>query len=930
MMDNVSIEAEVFEEANAFERGDELMGSNAYKEKDEFQNCMESKHEHILPIESESSMHANHQPLFVHPIVVEDVDSESEHPLSHSRDAIAAMRHQETTESVATTDNQSSHIKAPVDPYEYLDSLHSRLDSTHFRRDEHNEDYIDFLFEKIESVACEMDGQPETVRDILDEAFEFLEDATCGKMARQRHAAFRESFEQFLQQIDRIAALAPNEDSLTGSDENKDLLDILCQHFEKASCNKNHSNANVFVGGLFSKELLVEVLEYFNSCTSRKSSKQGLKSSVHSLLSVSEASSEGIERFKEPLFKISEEFSFVSSEQSHRVTAKKVANRSRLRNELTRRNNFRRLRSNIHGHVSKKHVVKKVAECRDTVNEAFGSAGEHLSEAMAQLATIFENMEMDKLWESFVLGVAFSSTSQNDDGHDESDTTFRLAPSEDLSIERITMDPGTHVSAQKLGLDLRNSATTGSRELIEPGAVEVHDTCIIMDDPKRCLTSKDRPLILSTSSEETFASGCGSGRSGSSSRRFQQVDDMKRIKTQFRNKMTEFGRLTPDSQMTEPTCDETISVVSDQANDHVSQPIGARRLKMVDSESSRMDRMEMLVYMSFHDRKEKQHDLEINHLNESSERSKQALSMDARLIVDKNSAIENIPKSVSVDGLPPRPITKTSLPTCPAKTATDVSSVASKVNPSPSLESKPCGSFPELDPELGRASNRSNRSLFLQDSGSVSAVSIEETLSIETVPTNLSTTMDGVVSHDNITKPNLSIAESFCESFVSAQQSVDSCESGTNDLLVSQKHEDDSVASFSSARSRIAKSHLPQTSRVLDDVPDDELHRVVKQFSVRPKQENSRNLNNASTENSAELVPAGKSWFNLLSDIFKNKREGSWFGNQTIKVMMLLLYVSASVEATSNASTQERFQERKRQFQERMGKQDQPEEAVSG
>ncbi len=929
-------EPEVFQEAMLYDEADELSGPEAFEEATEFEINMESKHEHLLPIESDQSMLMDYKPTYQGQIMVEEVDSESEHPVLESRNDIAGMTSQDTTRHSERTGGRSCHSKETIDPYDYMDSLHSRLGSTHFRRDERNEDYIDFLFEKIESVACEMDGRPETVKDILDEAFEFLEDVACGKMARKRHSTFRASFEQFLQQIDRLAALAPKEDVRSDPDENKDLLDVLCHHFEKAACDKDSSNANFFGADLFSKELVVDVLAYVNACTAKKTTTTttNVKPSVHSLLSVSEASSEGIERFKDSLFKISEESSFVSSDQSLRSGRKKVEDRNSQRDEFMRRNNLRRLRGNIHGRVSKKNIVKKVSECRDTMHEAFGSAGEQISMVGARLVTIFESIEMEKLWETFVLGLAFSSTSNNEERSDETDTTFHLAPSEDPSMEHITTEPEKQEPPhQNLTLEM----STRSRDVIEPRAVDVHDTCMIMHDSKHCKDLRDdRDVILATSSEETYASGCGSGRSGSSSRRFQQVEDMRKIKKQFKSKMSEFGRLTPDSAMTEPTCDETISVVSDMENEHVVHSMGARRLKMIDSESSRLDRMEMLVYMSIHDRKEKFLPMEGHQLTEGSERSREALSVDAAFSssIPVDHLLQMVPKSVSLDALPPRPTTKKNkMPAGLGNALAEICRSSNRLNQPSSLEGKTSGSFVELDPELGRASNRSNRSLFLQDSGSVSAVSIDETFSIPHIATVPSGLLEEDTTKDKDTKPMLSVAESFCESFVSAKQSEDSDESENETQPSTFKQEDESVASFSSAKSRIPKSRSSQIPLVLEEGPEDELHRVISKtrFSQANQEENAQNTNAfpQSTAVSTDSGPADKSWFGLVTDMFKSKGEGSWFGSQTVKVMMLLLYVSASVEATSNAPEKHRFEERKRQFQEKMSKRAQSEEGVS-
>ena len=85
----------------------------------------------------------SYQPLKDAPDV-ENVDSNSEHPIQED------MRDDEPTIDQCGT----------LDPYDYLGSVHSGLSTADFQ---HEEDFIDILFQKIESLACEMDGKPETI-----------------------------------------------------------------------------------------------------------------------------------------------------------------------------------------------------------------------------------------------------------------------------------------------------------------------------------------------------------------------------------------------------------------------------------------------------------------------------------------------------------------------------------------------------------------------------------------------------------------------------------------------------------------------------------------------------------------------------------------------------------------------------------------------
>jgi hypothetical protein len=170
--------------------------------------------------------------------------------------------------------------------------------------------------------------------------------------------------------------------------------------------------------------------------------------------------------------------------------------------------------------------------------------------------------------------------------------------------------------------------------------------------------------------------------------------------------------------------------------------------------------------------------------------------------------------------------------------------------------------------------------------------------------------------------------ESFCESFVSARQTQDWDDVDPSDSLGgahhTQKHVEDecmTTTSFASAKSRFPKPRLAQTARVLDEGPDDEIHHVFKKHVPRSHQPTDKSSTLETMPTTTDVIAkdeTSKSWFSPLTDIFTSKTESpSWFGNQTMKAMLLLLYVSASVAVTSTTEPNKKFKkERQNQQQE--------------
>ena len=835
----------------------------------------------------------------------------------------------------------------------YMESLHSRLNSSHFRRDERSEDYIDFLFEKIEAIACEMDGEPETIRDILDDVFEFLEDSSCGKTSRGRKAFFRRSFESFLQKIDRLAALAPKEMSIEDENQSsKDLLDILCHHFEKI-WGGNSEKSNSLFGQLFNKELMSDIAEYFQVFAGQREeskktgSRVGAPADLPTLLSESDDSCDSTHHKDAPLAKISEEGSLSSDQcSSKKTTPPKKVDEVRLRSELVRRHDFRRLRGNIHGHVSSKAVVEKVVECCDSVNEAFESAGEQISSAGYQLSTIFEGVELEKLWETFTLGAStgHSNASQNQTVPSvempkiESDELHNIFDGE---MKMIEPDP------QRASATLATEPT----ELEQPKLPEAIERSLDSDQEGVSLSISDKQpsdvspeyeVVEATSSEDTFASGCGSRRSGtsnscSSSKRFQQVNEMRKFEIRLKNKIGDAGRLTPNSNATEQTCDETISVKTEYENDN-----SGRNLKLTDSNSSRIGKMEMLVYLSMQESTRKARTTpempaeKSVHLPPEYTRAK---SLDA--VVSKESPEHSehvVSQTISLDDLSPSWMIP-SFPPRLEEAPDDVFLAPSKFNRTSSFDGKApvlpeTVSSVELDAPLGRASNRSNRSLFVQDSGSISAYSVDEMPSIPYIPTAESE--DGEeemlamkeqrclvhmeTSDSEGGKRDLrAMKEHAC--LVLTDSSHESSAGGSDSFLSAEDDENQSMRSRSSTRSRLQRARAMESCAALEDSPDDEVHRVDLSRAKVPAtlRGDPQPLPKASSV-SVDMIPAGQSWIGMIKALFigSTTTGGKWIGNQALKVLMLLLYVSVSIASPANDTVKERIAERRRRLDEKI------------
>lgn len=780
------------------------------------------------------------------------------------------------TGRLSSSSSQRSGPKMATDSY--LESLHTRLESTHFRRDERSEDFIDYLFEKIELVACEMDGEKETLRDILDDTFEFLEDISCGRTAKRRNAKIRASFERFLQSFDKLAAIYPksdgNKDDKDNSVSRKDLLDLLCDQLERSQC-KNHTS-NMVSG----------IAEYFSQCSASTShtttavansakeiataTTSACNHNVDSLMSISEDTGElGHPQLREPLERISEEDTLHSESSRTRtmsthpymmqsiLSCRAVPpppSPQRIREECHRRNSLRRMRGNIHVNVSPTTVATKVEEVKESVEDAFEAATDGL-------ATIFENFEMG-IWDMLVLGTNSNATMNTSD---EIDTALK-----EMETAQPMDSPCNHSASTISAVDsliLEEEEEEDASRIV----VYLYDDHDYEDDEDRLqqntngqsLTEEDDPVLIhATSSEDTYASGCGSGHKGPAAKRFQMVDHQ--MKKLAGTDTDTIGRMTPNSHVTGSTCDETVS------SDERASPAYVIRqgLVQIPSESGRLERMEMISYMSIHDRS-------------SSERSHHmALSVGAQPESSNEQHGDAPPVEISTRSCPAdRTLMMPGFAPRMEKAPEEISFTMNHNMDMASLEVKASLSVDginideQLDMNLGKASNRSSRSIL-----ELTAVpTIEE---VPSLPYPVSTSD---------------------ETFATAQQSIGACTDALfyHDLVAARK-------------ARFERKSL------IDRCPDDELHRFAgsgrKCDTPRP----------GNTQAISKINDSEATWVSLLKAILHGTKTGSgWVGEQSMKVIVMLLYVSATTAASmsttkSGASMKSKFQEKRKAFEAKM------------
>lgn len=829
---------------------------------------MASKHGHLLPIDTDClDVHEKPSELLERHLACE---TDSEHVLaSVINESFPEARDDDQTERTgnesARDASASTHASGPKVPTDsYLESLHTRLESTHFRRDEKKEDFIDYLFEKIELLVCEMDGEQETIRDILDDTFEFLEDMTCGRTARRRNASIRASFERFLQSFDKLAAIYPQKARGRNAINKADLLDVLVDHFEKVNCMGKVS------------DLVGEVEEYLapitdatkaatrvvaNAARNAATTCSDAKDDTFSFMSISEETGElPMAHFTQRLPRISEEYSLTSWSSRSRSLRQLPHRQPKLsmqqvRQELNRRNNFKRMRGNIHVHLSKKSVLNKMLEAKETVEDVFEAAGD-------QLATIFENMEMG-IWDMMVMG-AIANTDEN--SHHEvamsRSLDFLMSGSSEEESETNISQSSTKASSSKpmpRVVSTSQSSVIDSTELDEKSNVSVNVE-----------EQNDPAWIHATSSEDTYASGCGAGSKGPTAKRFQMVDHMKKVRSKAAT-----GRWTPDSNVTGSTCDETVS--SEERGSPAEHR--HRELCSVPSDSVRLERMEMMAYMSIHERSSA---IESSESHTHSGRSYPALSLDAcarESTASTEFSSRSIPRSAQT------PSERTSGLSARLEERPGEISFASCM-----LDDTPPRSIDEgKDPDLGKASNRSNRSV-LVSSDDVTLMLIEQ---VDSIPF-LSTATDA--------------------SFVTALQSMDLSE--PEPVNVANKS--------SSYKSQLLKNWSDQSLlSALEDYPDDELHRTGgRKDDDRPSSSPS-SFFNKNPSVSTSVVPVddtmSSSLAHLMNLFLHGTKVGSgWVGKQAMNAMVMVLFVSASTAMAANGALKAKFQERRRQFDENM------------
>jgi hypothetical protein len=825
---------------------------------------MASKHGHLLPIDTDClDVHEKPSELLERHLACE---TDSEHVLSsvvnesflEARDDDQTERTDKEAVRDASASSHESGPKVPTDSY--LESLHTRLESTHFRRDEKKEDFIDYLFEKIELLVCEMDGEQETLRDILDDTFEFLEDMSCGRTARRRNASIRASFERFLQSFDKLAAIYPQKSRGRNAINKTDMLDAIVDHFEKINCMGTVSDLVGEVG-----EFLAPITDATKAATGVVASAarnaamtcSDTKDDAFSFMSISEETGElPMAHFTQRLPRISEEYSLTSWSSRSRSLRQLKPRQPKLsmqqvQQELNRRNNLKRMRSNIHVHLSKKTVVNKMMEAKETVEDVFEAAGD-------QLATIFENMEMG-IWDMLVLGANSSVDSRHEVATSRS-LDFLMSGSIEDESEMNASQSSTRMDDSSIPVPrVFSNSQTNLMDLSE-----VDETSDV-----------DPALIHATSSEDTYASGCGAGHKGPTAKRFQMVDHMKKVRAKAST-----GRWTPDSNVTGSTCDETVS-----SEERGSPAEGRRELCSVPSDSVRLERMEMMAYMSIHDRSSV---IDSSDSNTHSGRSYRALSLDA-------CATEKITGSTEFSS---RSCPRSALITTECTSALsarleerpgEISFCSRMLDDTPSFEGARSMSIDDgKDLGLGKASNRSNRSV-LVSSDDVTSMLIEQ---VDSIPL-LSTSTDA--------------------SFVTALQSMD----------LSEQEPPHVVNKSNSYKSQLLKNWSDQSLlSALEDYPDDELHRAGgRKNNARPP--SSPSFISKDPYVNPLIVPlddaSSSSWAHVMTLILHGTKVGSgWVGKQAMNAMVMVLFVSASTAMAANGALKTKFQERRRQFEDKM------------
>lgn len=753
------------------------------------------------------------------------------------------------------------------------DGIKDGLDSTHYRPDAGSKDCLDFVFEKIEQVACTMDGEKETIKDILDDVFEYFEEIICGEEARERNAAFRESFESFLQGIDHLASLVPK-DSKTKDNKSKDLLDVICQHFEKSKCQDSDTKTSM-LNRLVNKGLIDEIFEHIEGglCNHQRKEHTGSgiqEKKVRTLLSDSEESQEN-ERLNQPLFKISEEGSIVSETSSRASVMQRAARRERIRKELALRNNLRKLRGSIHGHVSTRDVVKKVTECRDTVHEAFGSAGAHLTTAGAQLSTIFEQADMEKFWEVLVLGHAVNASPTNkSDASSQAEALTSSSPSNEVEAGiYITQD-------QDSALECREAYHTQSDSIRDSENVA-----------NKCHHDE---VVSNSSSSDSYATSQRSEKDWNPPQDKQSEScDAGILKYELKTKMNEVGRWTPNSAATEQTYDETLSETSSAENGNTDVSLQKGSL-----DSTRLERMEMLVCLSSPDtRHNRQSDS-----RRTSGRFNRTLSLDGAPSQDSSSESSTVDPSgrkfsrtLSLDHI--------LASTTKAVPERYVSIPTSQFRLTPSLDG--CSTIGSMEPEGAKLRAQSVRAVRTTaqepefDANSLdSDYSIEEMPSIPYIQTAQSSILVEETTPLEVEAAIVEDSDSYPNSRSLPQSDGQSVSSGSV---------------FSAARIRTVRART-----TADDAPDDELHLPGRR--LHPTGGNLPKASNASLS----MIPRGN-LFTSIADMFKSNKGARWYENKynlAFKVIMLMIYVGMSVASSGNSSFKEHIEKRKRQLKEKM------------
>jgi len=570
------------------------------------------------------------------------------------------------------------------------------------------------------------------------------------------------------------------------------------------------------------------------------------------------------------------------------------------------------MRGNIHVHLSKKTVLNKMVQAKETVEDAFDEVGD-------QLATIFENMEMG-IWDMLVLSADSSLESISRDGFSTTHPSHDRLMSTSSDIESVLHRSPSPTIKDPKSPTAPSTSDYRHTEVGEIARIPLATTSEEYDDP---------PSIHATSSEETYTSGCGARRRGVAAKRFQMVDEIKKAG----NKDAETGRWTPHSNVTGSTCDETVSSGEggSPTDDH-----SHLELRLVPSDSMRMDRMEMVAYMSMHERGINAVESKgaSSHTGRTSNavmmldtscRGRSAIDMEFSNRSDSRGVLASTECNIALSPRLEEPLEEISFTPTTIKYVPSIEGDTS-LNDHESLASS---HDDHMDISLGKASNRSNRSVLVVSD----VVSMDEVGSLPHTATAASTTPQvsttAIITSDDLPQDNIphtSIADDHLPDTSTADDNIhyeltadESFATALQSMKLSESEEADFPLANSSFnyKSRLFKNWSDQSLlSAMEEYPDDELHRPRgRPGTPCPFHDKKRFIDGSIVRSDG----SSSSFETLLNTIlYGTKVGGGWVGKQAVNTMAVILFVSASSVVAANGALQAKLRQRRQEREEQM------------